>query len=41
MKHLAELKVINACVSCYPRRVKGKGMNRRSGKMTSKYEKVL
>ena len=41
VKHLAELKVINAGVSCYPRGVKGKGTDRRSGRLTAEYEKVL
>ena len=41
VKRLAELKVINAGVSCYPRGVKGKGTERRSRKLTTEYEKVL
>ena len=41
VKHLAELKVVSAGVSCFPRGTKGKGTDRRAGRLTAEYEKVL
>ena len=40
-KRLAELKVVNAAVSWYPRGTKGKGTDRRAKKLTHEYEDVL
>ena len=40
-KRLAELKVVNAAVSWYPRGTKGKGADRRVKKLNHEYEEVL
>ena len=39
--HLAELKVVSAGVSVYPRGTKGKGTGRRAAKLTKEYEDIL
>ena len=41
LPRLAELKVVSAGVSVYPRGTKGKGTDRRANKLTKEYEDVL